>query len=373
MTTTSVRENNTFRVESIDDTGRRASWGQAFLTKICVNDAQINALRVGGIGTAPQHRRSGLVREYMRRMYGFAEETGSLVSLLHPFSFSYYRQFGFERVGDHRILEFPMKALDFIPFFRDMIPCEELEKRADLSAIYNEFAANRNLMSPRSEHYNYPFDRKGQKTCIWYDENKKPAAYLVYEIENHFDINRMASDNLHIREMCYTGKEGLLKLLGFIRMFEGEMDSVKIHNCAMAPEVELMLRHYVHTKITVVPDIMARVHDVGALLSAVRYPKAPGRFTVRVTEPEKTSHSPEKTDGVWQVEYEGGLAQVKRLTPSSSYDIACDIPAFTQLLMGYQSFGAETARYMHNVELTNDCDDFFRAFPNRPCGVFEHF
>lgn len=373
MNTISVRENNTFRVETTDDAGRRASWGQAFLTTAFINHAEISALRVGGVGTAPEYRRMGLVREFFVRVFDFARETGAPISLLHPFSFSYYRKFGYERVGDHRVLEFPMQALDFVPYFRDMIPCEDLAQRADLSRIHNEFAASRNLMSPRSDHYSYPFDRKGQKTCIWYDENKRPAAYLIYEIEHHFEVNRMAGDCLHIHEMCYTGKEGLQRLLGYIRMFEGQMDKVKIHNCAMAPEVELTLRHYVHTDVTVIPDLMARVHDVAALLTAVRYPEKPGRFTVRVTEPEKTAHSPALTHGAWQVEYEAGQAQVTRLSSDAVCDLVCDVPAFTQLVMGYQSFGAQTARYLHHVTLNSECEDFFRAFPNRPCGIFEHF
>lgn len=373
MKTASERRKNTLFVESLDDAGRRASWGQAFLTTVQLNGASVDALRIGGIGTAPEHRRQGLVRECLKQIFDFAGETGCLMSVLHPFSSSYYRKFGFERVSDHRILEFPMKALDFVPFFRDMIPCEDIALRKDLSFIHNEFIKTRNISSPRPDHYSYPMDHKEKKTYIWYDDQKRPAAYIIYGVENFFSVNHMESVNLNVYEMCYLNPEGLMRLLGFIRMFEGELETVKIHNCAMAPEVELMLRHYMHTRITLVSDVMARVHDVGGVLAAVKYPALPGRFTVRVREPEKTSHNPEKTDGVWQVEYEAGQAQVTRLGAQADCDIACDVPAFTQLVAGFQSFGAETARYMHNVELNNSCEDFFRAFPNRPCGVFEHF
>ena len=106
---------------------------------------------------------------------------------------------------------------------------------------------------------------------------------MVLAREQYYYVNRMASVNLHVREICFTSPESLLKLLGFLRMYEGQMDSVKIHNCAMAPELETALRHYTHTKITVIPDIMARVHDVEAVLNAVKYPDTPGCFTVRVS------------------------------------------------------------------------------------------
>lgn len=361
------------RTEFFEENGRRVSGGVGFEAQMRLNGAEVKCLKLGGVGTEPEYRRTGLVRRFFDEMDRYALENQCLVTLLHPFSFSYYRKFGFERVADHRILEFPMAALNFAPFFRDMTPCTDSSYRADLAAVYNEFAKKRNIMFRRDENWAFPTGDGGRRTDLWYDAQGRPSAYVIYSVENEFRINRMASINLNVYEMCFTSPEGLMKLMGFLRMFEGELDSVKIHNCAMSPEIERVLRHYTHTGITVVPDIMARINDVEAVLKAVKYPEEKGAFSVRVKAEEGVNCRADRIMGAWQVEYEGGAARVVRLDDGAECGLTCGIGALTQMVFGFESFGADTAAYLPGVELKGDCADFFRAFPNRPGGAYEHF
>ena len=136
-----------------------------------------------------------------------------------------------------------------------------------------------------------------------------------------------------------------------------------------------MLRHYTHTAITVVPDIMARINDVEGVLKAVKYPKEKGRFSVRVRAGEGVSCRQEKIVGAWLIEYERGEARVSRLGEETVCGLTCGIGALTQMVFGYESFGAEIAEYIPGVEIADreEAEAFFRAFPNRACGLFEHF
>ena len=118
---------------------------------------------------------------------------------------------------------------------------------------------------------------------------------------------------------------------------------------------------------------MVRINDVEGVLNIVEYPVKKGEFTVKVYEPEGTNHCPLKTTGVWNVKYENKKAVVTKLSDDADYDLKADIPAFTQLIFGYECYGFETAKYICNTEFKNECEDFFRAFYNRPAGVFEHF
>jgi len=152
-----------------------------------------------------------------------------------------------------------------------------------------------------------------------------------------------------------------------MRMYEGENDTVKILNAAMSPEIDMMLRHYTHTRYTAVPDIMARILDVKAILKANAYPKEPGRFTVRVDD------TLEYTRGVYRVEYENGAAEVEKISDAESCDLRAAMPAFTQMVYGYDAYNASTAPYLPGVELYTDGADFFRAFGKKSNGLFEHF
>ncbi len=353
--------------------GARMSGGSQSYGKIHLNGAILPCAFIGGIGTEPEYRRGGLVRKIITAMAEEADRREIPLSILHPFSFAYYRAFGFERVADHRVLEFPMSALNVFPRYPDLVRARESD-RSTLAALYNAFSEGRNLLPVRGEGYPFPVG-DDRRTYISRDENGTPDGYVTLDTENYFSVNRMVSVNLHVRELVFLSPAALDRLLGFLRMYEGELDTVCLHDCGMMPEVELRLRHYMHTTVTVLPDLMARINDVSAVLSAVTYPDTPGSFTVRVTEPAGTPWSSlsHKTAGTFRVDYAGGRGTVTRLSEGADYDLAADIPALTQLIFGYESGGYAIARYTHGVAFHSEAPDFFRAFPKRPGGIFEHF
>ncbi len=325
----------------------------------------INTLAVGGVGTPPEYRRSGHVRKIFDELFQMAPERGWIVSMLHPFSFSYYRMFGYEKICDHRILEFPISKLDFVPRCKDLVKLDNDTRMADVNEIYNNFAEKRNIMFRR---YNNHFTKDPNKsTYIRYDKEGHPVSYITLSVENFFHVNRMESIHLNVYEMAFTSPESLADLFGFIRMYEGENDTVKIHNCGMSPEVDVMLRHYVHTKYTLIPDIMARILDVKAILQANDYPEEAGHFTIKIND------TLDYTSGTYHVEYACGKAEVKKTDNTENIDLSADMPAFTQMIYGYDGYNADIARYMHGVKIMTDCRDFFRAFTKKSNGLFEHF
>ncbi len=357
-----------------DDGTEMSHGGQGYRT-VHLNGATLPAAFIGGIGTEPEYRRAGLVRTIVTAMAEEADRREIPLSVLHPFSFAYYRKFGFERVADHRVLEFPMAALNVFERRSDLKRATDAD-RETLAALYNAFAEGRNLLPVRSASHPFPTAPDSPvRAYITHGEDGTPDGYVTVQIENYYSVNRMVSVDLHVYETVFTSPAALDRLFGFLRMYEGELDSVKIHDCGLCPEVELRLRHYMHTKITVLPDLMARINDVEAVLKAVRYPAEEGHFTVRSAE---TPGSPwaglaHKTTGVWRVDYKDGHGTVTRLADDAPCDLSADIGALTQLIFGYESCGYATALYTPGVTLHTEAPDFFRAFPRRVGGVFEHF
>ena len=328
---------------------------------------------IGGVGTDPEYRRGGLVREIFTEMAAECDRRAVPLTVLHPFSFAYYRKFGFERVADHRVLEFPITALSFTPRCPDLTRARGDRDGESLAEVYNAFAADGRHLMPRRLPAHFPTEDEKKRVYLSRDENGKPDGYIILETENYFSVNRMVSVNLHVHELVYLTPAALTRLLGFIRMFEGEMETVKIHNAAMAPEIELRLRNYMHTRITVIPDLMARINDVKVFFEAVPYPAAPGSFTFRTAEPPTSPWSGERTNGTWRVDYADGAASVTRLPDGADCDFKADISALTQLVFGYEAYTPATARFTENTVWHTPADDFFRAFPRRPCGAYEHF
>lgn len=63
---------------------------------------------------------------------------------------------------------------------------------------------------------------------------------MTVGVEKRMVVNHLESVNLHVYEQAYTSPQSLDAVLGFSGMYEGELDSVKIHNCAMCPELDFM-------------------------------------------------------------------------------------------------------------------------------------
>lgn len=328
----------------------------------------LKTLLICGIGTSPEYRRGGYVRKMIEGVFETAPERDWTVAMLHPFSFSYYRKFGFEKISDHRILEFPMSALDFIPRYPNLVKLDGESRLSDIISVYEKFGERKNIMFRRYNAGRFPLKPSNDRTAyIYYNESGSPEGYVITGIENYYYVNRMVSVNLHVHELVFNSPAALYAILGFLRMYEGELDTIKLHDCAMSPEIDMVLRHYTHTKYTIIPDIMGRVLNVPRMLEANRYPVEGGRFSFRLED------SLPYTRGCWSVEYADKKCEIKKLDDGASVDFELPMPAFTAMVYGYEAYTPENCVYLPGMKLHNPDSDFFRVYGKQENGLFEHF
>ncbi|MBQ7248194.1 MAG: GNAT family N-acetyltransferase [Lachnospiraceae bacterium] len=376
-----------YLIKVFDEKGRKIGRCKGNLLDARLNGATIKAMALGAVNVEPEYRRCGIARHCFAMLGRIIEEKNCPVSYLHPFSFPYYRTIGYERVADHRVIEFPIEKLDFIPRHAALERVLPENGTKELEQIYNEFCMERNAIFLRHgtlpttepticEGYTnggpFTYNFRDPVYYLTRDENGRPDGYLMLRREMIQEHHHLFG-TVHIDEICFTSPAAMRRLLGFIRMYDGEVDTVVFHNTGMAPEVEQTLRDYKYIKLQSVPDLCARFHDVPAVLSAMKYPKSAGEFTLRVTDCEKSPFSKKKTEGIWKVAYENEKAIVTELPADSPCDLELEMPALAQLIHGFQSYGRQSAIYTEGVTLHGDCEDFFRAFPNRPCGMYDLF
>ncbi|MEA4824811.1 MAG: GNAT family N-acetyltransferase [Clostridiaceae bacterium] len=344
----------------------RMSWATLTGTSSRLGGHLVPTLCIGGVGSAPEYRRGGNVRRIFD--YAFEKSAGEpwAVAMLHPFSFNYYRKFGFERVCDHRIVTVPMTALSHLPRFSEFHPMKESDIPAIL-ALYGRFSEPRNCTLTRTEAAFRIDSAPGTPFFYAWYKDGVPKAYLKLSTKKKMLTNHMGEGVLTVHEIAFDDPEGLYAALGFLRMYEGELETVVFENIAHIPEMGCAMTEYIAEKIELVPDIAARVLDTKAVLCANIYPQKAGRFTVRVDD------TLIKVRGTFRVDYENGAAEVRRLDDGAAFDLRADAAAFTRLVYGAESMNAALAAYLPGVTLNNDAEDFFRAFPKRACGLFEHF
>lgn len=354
-----------FVIEMTDEQEEILSRASVNLINTAFGGGFIKALTFSAVATPLHNRRKGYVREIFDKAWELGIEQGAVVSLLHPFSFSYYEKFGYGKVADHKIVRLPIRLLDTVPRCCDFRKFQDSETEWDeLYAVHNEFCKNKQLMILQGD----PAFFKLKDKEVWlYRENGKVTGYIAITTSKRLEINHYEDGVLTVHNIVYTTPAALKAVLGFIRMFEGELDDVEFTNIAMCPEIELYLHHDTHTKYRLLPDLMVRVLDSEKLLSAFDYPKQAGSFSIEVIDKLPT------VNGKFAVKYGNGACKVGRLEESAVTDITVNASTFARLVYGYDGLTSETARFFEGITINGNADDFFRAFKKRPSGIFEHF
>jgi len=356
------------RAAAVDENGTHLSTGAFRYRQTRFGKEWIPTMTAGGIATPVEHRRGGNVRKMFSHMFEQGVKDGMVISVLHPFSFSYYRMFGYEKVADHLIIRCPLRMIDFVPRRCNFVPYTDPDTQlADLLSVYNAFAENRNLITARHDNLYFSEERvKGIKTFLYYEDGK-PAAFVSFTTKKELIVNHLANGLLSVVAMGWTSISAMKEVFSFLRMYEGELDDVEFANCSLCPEVDLLLRHYTHTYYQRLPDLMVRVLNTETLLAANDYPQKEGSFTLRVDDVL------ESVRGVYRVSYGGGDCRVQRLEDSASAEMTMTAPVLARLVYGYEGLTAQMAACMEELTMEGSCEDFFRAFPKKPCGIYEHF
>lgn len=316
---------------------------------------------IGGVASLPEYRRMGAIRAIFDEIFRLAPERGWATSYLYPFSFSFYRQFGYERVMKRMRLKVPASALR--SFARNTSGKLYIKdgpvKTEDLLTVYNTYAANYDVMFHRRNAHAYS-DRphKSQRlTYVWYD-GEVPAALATFCCRDGV---------MTVTELCYTSPDALRGMLGFLRMFEGQVGEYCFEELPPDSELELLLSEYVDAEYSLYNGAMGRVLLPQVLLENHRYPREHGHFRLRVDDTLAYSR------GVYAVEYGDGEAQVEKLPFDASCDLSLTVPPLSRILLGSERFDARRASYLEGVTLCSGADDFFRAFCSSPTNLLEKF
>lgn len=316
---------------------------------------------IGGVASVPEYRRLGAIRVIFDEIFRLAPERGWVTSFLYPFSFAYYRQFGYERVMKRMRVKVPASCLAKFPrnTSAKMYIKDGPVKREELLAVYNVYAANYDCMFRRLRTHAYSEQpHKSQKlTYLWYD-GETPAALATF---------RCKDGVMTVSELCYASPDALRGILGFLRMFEGQVGEYCFEELPPDSELDFLFGEYVDAEYSLYNGAMGRVLLPQALLENTVYPHEYGHFRLQLDDTIAYNR------GVYAVEYGHGDVQVMKLPFDTPYDLSVNAPALSRIMLGNERFDARRAAYLDGVKLCGKAEDFFRAFPGRSNNLLEKF
>lgn len=318
------------------------------------------AFKMGGIAsvaTWPQYRRKGMVAKLLTHALKVMKDNGQTVSMLHPFSYAFYRKYGWEMNTEYK--RYTLGSHLLRPISDEGGTMERLKNPKEewplLNELYMKHAVQYNGMLYRDEAgWKHVVADEKRMAYVFYNEEKKLEGYLIYHIE---------SQELRVKEIIFISEAARRKMWNFLCSHDSMVGKVTI---VVARDDQLpFLLHEPTIQQEIVPYSMARIVDVKGFMEQVPFlPSSFGeerevrKFTISIKDKQA-----DWNDGVFEVVIdEAGKATVRKVSGESDVDsecgaqggnrdrvnedgkadvsdvsdVSCDIQTFSAIMTGYQ-------------------------------------
>ena len=286
---------------------------------------------VGGVAAKPEHRGKGAVKELFRYI---SESEKYDISILYPFSDEYYRKLGYERVSNSVSASIPFSELSKIKRNNDVTMYEGKDSKK-LLEIYNRCASLYNLSFVRenaSAFSNKPYFSK-KYTYIWKNNS---FASITVDRENSV---------LNVEEIYYDSCESMLGILGFLRNFEGNQETVCFGKIPENSPILNCVSDFKKCDIRVHSTGAAKILNVENVLKSKKYPASNGGFTFGIGE------------DIFSVAYSADGTAINK-TQNGEPDVIMDTAAASRILLG----GIRRDEFIPGFYVNDPESDFFRIF-----------
>ena len=348
---------------AFDANGRLLSCMQVVPAQIMLNGRPVKVGLICAVTTLPEARNSRCVRKIFDVVMPYMKDKGMIFSLLYPFSFPFYRKFGYEHALIRRQATFQISELSRYPYPDGIKVHDKGGPWADFAKVYEVFAQDKNLSMVRgAKEWERLLNRDPHKnkefTYIHYNAANKPDGYILYS-----GSTKDNGYNMDIRELAWTDNTGLYAMLGFIHGLRSEYNKV---SWPLASDIDVLglIDNAWAINQTAASIVMNRVVDVHAALRLIKAPCGNGSAIVKVTDKFMETNS-----GAYSISWESGSLKVKKtkLAP----DMEMDVETLAQLISGYIT-PAQTL-YRQDVRVHGKIEELAALFPLKNLYLMESF
>ncbi|MGN9170963.1 GNAT family N-acetyltransferase [Paenibacillus polymyxa] len=285
---------------------------------------------IAGVATWPEKRRGGMVSRLLTHALEEMKTAGQSLSFLHPFSFAFYRKFGWETYTEYKKYVIPIDK------FPAKLKTEGIVKRdikniSELDQVYQSYASRYNGTLVRDKAWwQERILNENYRTVVYYTDAGDPQGYALYKIEDK---------QLNCDELVYENETARRALWTYFANHDSMITQGKFIYVPADDNLPFLLDDPRIQQETV-PYFMGRIVDAVAFVE--RYP-----FEQIGEETSLTLHLTDRyapwNEGVWRLtittEGQGHLARVDTSNLSVNdtvADLELGIQSLTTLMLGYQ-------------------------------------
>ncbi|MHC5372657.1 GNAT family N-acetyltransferase [Enterococcus sp. LJL120] len=318
--------------------------------------------KMAGIGTVssyPEYRGQGGINKLMEKMLNDLNQAGVALTYLAPFSYPFYRRYGYEYLFEKTIYE--IAGSDWPKANNQVGTVKRLnfqEAQADIKNVYEAVMANQVGPVKRADWwYQYKFEmHHHSQYAVYFDEEGLAKGYLAYRFdEGQFTIIEWeyltAAAFWSLANYCGSHRDSFEKF----HYETGKSDS-NLNFLFAKPALQVSIR----------PEMMGRIVNAANFLEEYPFLAAATNlnFILELTEDR---YAPWNT-GKYQITISanGDCQIVSDNLQAELSTLTCDIQGLTQLMLGFRS--GEELKFFEKIQAPEDllADLDQRILPQKP-------
>jgi predicted acetyltransferase len=315
---------------------------------------------IGGVATLPEYRGKNYVHILLKEAIKISKSKDLIFSALYPFSYEFYRLFGWELSGLQK--RYRVK-LNFIPKFKET----EKVKKIPLSdwncikPVYEKYAKNFSGMLKRS-------DERWENHIFWTKDLTYLYVYEDIDLEGYvlYQVVKGSINKINVREIIALNTSAYKGLLGIF-----SRQSVNIEEVEWIAEINdslhlILPNPYIHCNIE--PTFMLRVIDLKKAIEGML-------FLEDIKENifiEIKDNYAEWNNGVFKLIIQDGKGFLEKEN-NHKWDISLSINTLSQIISGFISI---TKAFNLGLVEVNDkniilkLNQIFPTYPTFSCDYF---
>ncbi|MDN6144272.1 MAG: GNAT family N-acetyltransferase [Tetragenococcus halophilus] len=316
---------------------------------------------IGFVSSDPSFRGQGNIDQLMQKMLVDCYENGILLSYLDPFSYPFYRKYGyeltFERIHyDVESSAWPdsSKPKGYVRR-KTWVQAKEAIKQIDQASSKHKHGG----ILREDWWYEYKFNiSHSYYFAIYYNEEDRPEGYLVYKIKDgKFHCVRW----VNLTESAYRGIN---------RYISSHKDSTQriIYEKGYAKNEDFFLNDNPIGKAEIRPEMMARIVDVESFLNKSLLKDVKKSFAITIEK----DHYASWNEGTFEIVNKKQVNIVKKeVNQTQLPQLKISIQRLTQLLFGYCSI--DTLIFYDLVEIDEEIIETIRQLTPQQAPILEDY
>jgi len=349
------KDPNTVMWGAFDEEGHMVSAVSTMRHDMSYEGEVISCGELHMVGTLPEARGCGAVRSVMKSVLHEYRDRGDLFALLIPFSFAFYRKFGFEEVSEMLVQK--AAIAQFAPFRQELRAKQILsqEETDEARRLYESFAAGYNLADMKTDREwqyrdygefgsgGWQYGNRARYSYLFRDTDGVSHAYLTFVFAH--GPEGPFTGRMEVTDIAFDCPEALHSVFGFIYGMRAKITGVDLE-LPRDVDISRFLPEPGDVERKLDGHFMARALNIDRILSSMQHPDESGSYSVHIED----KFLPENT-GTYTVKLEDGevTGVEKGIGPA---DISMTEETFCQLAVGLT--GLDECLYREGTRLERD-------------------